>query len=222
MNHNEGRGRGSPVATSELSELLHQDPFLMNDHDILGLKNELSVKIVKLVRTHLHNAQIEGIITADTRDRLYHVYVKDLKQMERGVKRKEMLERLHALENMQSQLLHAYQESMGELHTEIQKFQSSSALNEPLIQKDESLISQAPRVERKPKPTRRQRKITRQSIQDKFRNIQKLSSSSIKFLLAGAIITLLTFIGIRFGMTLFMAMGSLMIGGTLLIRFIKG
>jgi hypothetical protein len=170
----------------------------MSDHEISDLKNKISVEIVKLVRTHLNNAQIEGIITAEIRDHLLHDHITELKQMEQGLKRKELLERLQELETMQDQLVHAYHESLGQLHTNIQNARSLSTPNEPTIQKNAIHIPQNPSVLSEPKPTRAR-----------------------KYLLSAVVISALTAIGIRFGMTLFMATGSLMIGGTLLVRFIK-
>ncbi|MCW4039955.1 MAG: hypothetical protein NWE83_04270 [Candidatus Bathyarchaeota archaeon] len=201
--------------------LLHETPFPLSDNDISDFQTEISMEIIKLVRKQLQNAQIEGLITAQTRDRLVHRYVTDLKQLEHSIKQKALQERLQKLEKMQEQLVQAYHDNLSQLHTEIQQFRSVSTPNKSNVPRNDAYIPQTS-IASKPKQVRLPRPRARRSLRNRFKILQQINIPSFsKYLLSTIIICVLTAIGIRYGMTLFMAAGSLLIGGTLLVRFIK-
>lgn len=206
------------------NDLRLQATSFPNGNDTSDFQTEISVEIIKLVRKHLTDAQIEGLITETIRDRLLHRYITELTQLEQGIKQKALQSRLQKLEKMQEQLVQAYHENLSQLQTEIQQFRGVSPPNKaPIFQTDSSLPqrpttvsefkqAQLPRPQMKAKPSRHNR----------FNAIQRISFPSIgKYLLSAIVIGALTLIGIRYGMTMFMAAGSLLIGGTLFIRFVK-
>ncbi len=206
---------------NQFSELLQEAAFSMGDDELSDFKNEISLELIKLVRTHLNHAQIKGIISTEIRDYLLTRYVADLKQMEQGIKQRKLLKRLQELETMQEQLVQVYHESLDDLHTEIQEFRSDTTMNESITQSDEHLTSPAPTVVLEPKPTQVKPQIARPATKSRFRKIQTQYASFRKYLLSATIISAFTIIGIHFGMTIFMATGALVIGGTLLTRFAK-
>jgi hypothetical protein len=197
---------------------------LMNDNDTSDFQTEISAEIIKLVRKHLQNAQIEGLITAKIRDRLLHRYYTELTQLEQNLKQKALQARLQKLEKMQEQLVQAYHENLSQLQTEIQQFREVSRPNKAPILQNDSSIPQRPMTVSESKQARlpRQQIRARLSRRNRFNAIQRISFPSIgKYLLSAIVIGALTLIGIRYGMTIFMAAGSLLIGGTLFIRFVK-
>lgn len=202
--------------------LLHKTPYPQSDIETCDFQTEISVEIIKLVRKQLQNAQIEGLITAQTRDRLVHRYVTDLKQLEQSIKQKALHERLQQLEKMQEQLVQVYHDNLSQLHTEIQQFRSVSTPNESTVPRNDTYIPQTTSTASEPKQMRLPRPRSRRSIRTQFKTIQQISFPFFsKYLFSTIIISVLTAIGVRYGMTIFMAAGSLLIGGSLLIRFIK-
>lgn len=169
----------------------------------------------------VQNAQIEGHILAKTRDRLVHRYITDLKQLEQSIKQKALQERLQKLEKMQEQLVQAYYDNLSQLHTEIQHFQSVSTLNESTVPRNDTSILQTS-IASEPKQVRLSRPRVRRSLYNRFKTLQQITIPSFsKYLLSAIIISALTAIGFHYGMTFFMAAGPLLIGCTLLVRFIK-
>jgi hypothetical protein len=192
----------------------------MNDQEVHTFQNEISMEIVTLVRTRLQKAQKEGMITAAITDRLLQSYITDLKQMEHGTTRKQLLERLHTLEKRQEELVHAYYESLRQLQTEIQQYQNVSTSNEATIQGNENPSPRTPRTLSDPEPARFNQSV--RPKRNRSRGIQQTVFSSLsKFVLPIVIISTLTIIGIRFGMTPFIVTGSFMIGATLIFRLYK-
>ena len=203
---------------------LQATSFPMNGNDTSDFQTEISVEIIKLVRKHLTDAQIEGLITATISDRLLHRYIAELTQLEHSIKQQALQERLQKLEQMQEQLLQAYHENLSQFQTEIQQFRKVSPPNKAPMLQNESSISQRPKTVSEPKQARLPRPRTRSkpSRRNRFNAIHRIRLPSIgKYLLSAIVISALTLIGIRFGMTMFMAAGSLLIGGTLFIRFVK-
>ena len=201
---------------------LRQEPaLLVNGEDATRFQNELSMDIVKLVRAHLKKAQIKGIISAETRDRLLRSHIADLRELENSNRHKQLQDRLQTLERMQEQLVHAYHENLGQLQMEIQQFQNISAPNELAVHRNSTHIPQNPRHVPEPQQSRVRRTVTPRLKRNRKRKIPHVTVSSIsKYAFPIGIISGLTTIGIRFGMTIFMVIGALMILGTLLIRFI--
>jgi hypothetical protein len=201
--------------------LLHETPFPLSDNETSDFQTEISVEIITLVHKQLQNAQIEGLITAQTRDRLVQRYITDLKQLEHGIKQKALQERLQKLEKMQEQLVQAYHNNLSQLHTEIQQFRNVSIPNESPVPRNDTSISQTS-IASEPKQVRLPRPQAKRSLRNRFKIRQQINIPSFsKYLLSAIIISALTAIGIRYGMTFYMAAGSLLIGGTLLVRFIK-
>ena len=193
----------------------------MTDQDVHAFQNEISMEIITLVRTRLQKAQMEGRITAEISDRLLQRYITDLKEMERGTKRKQLQERLRTLERKQEQLLHAYYESLRQLQTEIQQNKKVSTLNEVAIQGNENSLSRTPKTLSKPEPARFNQRVQRPT-RNRSRSIQQTVFPYLrKYVLPLVIISTFTVIGIRFGMTTFIVTGAFMIGATLLFRLYK-
>jgi hypothetical protein len=202
--------------------LLQDIQFLLNDTLARDFQTELSVEIIKLVHKQLQNAEIEGRITAQTRDRLLHRYITDLKHLEHGIKRKTLHERLQQLEKMQEQLVQEYHENLSQLHTEIQRFQVVPDPNETMIHRTNTRPPQPLLTTAESKQVRLPKASHKRAQLNRFKAIQRIGVSTLrKYLLSTIIITALTMIGIQYGMTIFMAAGSLLIGGTLLLRFLK-
>ncbi len=201
--------------------LLHETPFPLSDNETSDFQTEISVEIIKLVRKQLQNAHIEGLITAQTRDRLVRRYITDLKQLEQSIKQKALQERLQKLEKMQEQLVQAYHDNLSQLHTEIQQFRSVSTPNESTMPRNDTSTPQTS-ITPELKQVRLPQPRARRSLRNRFKILHQINIPSFsKYFLSIIIIGALTAIGIRYGMTLFMAAGSLLIGGTLLVRFIK-
>lgn len=202
---------------------LSQEPVVLVKSTGTSLfQNELSMEIVKLVHAHLQKAQIEGIISAETSDRVLHSYITNLKQLEHRNRQKQLQERLQTLERMQEQIVNAYHERLGQLTTEIQQFRSITTPNELAVHRNKIHIPQTPRPVPETQPAWVQDTVTQQPKRNRHRNKPRITFSSFsKYTFPVVIISALTVIGIRFGMTIFMAAGSLMIVGALFIRFIK-
>jgi len=206
------------------NDLRLQATSFTNSNYTSDFQTEISAEIIKLVRKHLQNAQIEGLITATISDRLLHRYIAELTQQEQGIKQKVLQSRLQKLEKMQERLVQAYHENLSQLQTEIQQFREVSRPNEAPILQNESSIPQKRKTVSEFKQARlpRSQKRARPLRHNRFNGIQRISFPSIgKYLLSAIVIGALTLIGIRYGMTMFMAAGSLLIGGTLFIRFVK-
>lgn len=202
--------------------LLQEPAALVQSEDTSLFQNELSMEIVELVHAHLQVAQIEGIISAETSDRVLQSYITNLKQLEHSNRQKQLQERLQTLERMQEQLVHAYHERLGQLKTEIQQFRSITTPNELAVHQNIIRIPQTPRPVPETQPAWIQSTVTQQPKRNQHRNKPRITFASFsKYTFPVIIISALTVIGIRFGMTIFMAAGSLMIGGALFIRFIK-
>ena len=197
----------------------------MNGDGPSDFQSEISAEIIKLVRKHLQNAQIEGLITAKIRDRLLHRYITELTQLEHNLKQTALQARLQKLEQMQEQLVHAYHENLSQLQHEIQQFRDVSPPNKLSVQQNDLHNLQTVKTASEPIQARLSwipQGKARQSKRYRFNAFQHIRFFSIgKYLLSATIIGALTLIGIRYGMTIFMAAGSLLIGGTLFIRFVK-
>ena len=70
-------------------------------------------------------AEAEGKITKDDRVQLLEKYSAEMQKLEKTIKRKELVIRLHDLENTQTNLIHMFQDKLDELNSDIKQIQSS-------------------------------------------------------------------------------------------------
>jgi hypothetical protein len=70
-------------------------------------------------------AEAEGKITKDDRVQLLEKYSTEMQKLEKTIKRKELVIRLHDLENTQTNLIHMFQDKLDELNNDIKQIQSS-------------------------------------------------------------------------------------------------
>ena len=92
------------------------------DLRILKIERE----IVAFALSRFDVAEAEGKITQEDRVYLLEKYSQEMQKLEKTIKRKELIIRLHDLENTQTNLIQMFQKKLDELNKDIKQIQSSS------------------------------------------------------------------------------------------------
>lgn len=86
---------------------------------------KIEKEIVGFALSRFDAAEAEGKITKDDRVHLLEKYSAEMQKLEKTIKRKELVIRLHDLENTQTNLIHMFQDKLDELNSDIKQIQSS-------------------------------------------------------------------------------------------------
>jgi adenylate kinase len=86
---------------------------------------KIEKEIVGFALSRFDTAEAEGKITQEDRVYLLEKYSQEMKKLEKTIKRKELIIRLHDLEHTQSNLIQLFQEKLDELNKDIKQIQSS-------------------------------------------------------------------------------------------------
>jgi hypothetical protein len=86
---------------------------------------KIEKEILAFALSRFDAAEAEGRITQEDRIYLLDKYSQEMHKLEKTVKRKELIIRLHDLENTQTNLIQMFQKKLDELNRDIQQIQSS-------------------------------------------------------------------------------------------------
>ena len=86
---------------------------------------KIEKEILAFALSRFDAAEAEGRITQEDRVYLLDKYSQEMHKLEKTVKRKELIIRLHDLENTQTNLIQMFQKKLDELNRDIQQIQSS-------------------------------------------------------------------------------------------------
>ncbi len=86
---------------------------------------KIEKEILAFALSRFDAAEAEGRITQEDRVYLLEKYSQEMQKLEKTVKRKELIIRLHDLENTQTNLIQMFQKKLDELNRDIQQIQSS-------------------------------------------------------------------------------------------------
>ena len=86
---------------------------------------KIEKEIIAFALSRFDAAEAEGKITQEDRVYLLEKYTQEMQKLEKQIKRKELLIRLHDLENTQTNLIQMFQEKLDELNRNIKQIQSS-------------------------------------------------------------------------------------------------
>ena len=86
---------------------------------------KIEKEIVGFALSRFDAAEAEGKITPADRVYLLEKYSQEMQTLEKTMKRKELIIRLHDLENTQTNLIQMFQEKLDELNRDIKQIQSS-------------------------------------------------------------------------------------------------
>jgi hypothetical protein len=86
---------------------------------------KIEKEIVAFALSRFDAAEAEGKITQEDRVYLLEKYSQEMQKLEKQIKRKELLIRLHDLENTQTNLIQMFQEKLDELNRNIKQIHSS-------------------------------------------------------------------------------------------------
>ncbi len=126
----------STVSASELEETKNELRTLRIERDI-----------VSYALTRLFEAEAQGKITQEERDRLLSKYKDDMKRLEKDLEEKELVVNLHELEGMQSNLLEMFQKRFDEISNRIEEIRSELGIEM------ETIDEISPRTEEKEEET---------------------------------------------------------------------
>ena len=98
--------------------------------NVVAAKEDLRIlkiekEILAFALSRFDAAEAEGRITQEDRVYLLEKYSQEMQKLEKTVKRKELIIRLHDLENTQTNLIQMFQKKLDELNRDIQQIQSS-------------------------------------------------------------------------------------------------
>ena len=102
----------------------------ITETSIEAVKEDLRIlkiekEIVGFALSRFDAAEAEGKITKDDRVHLLEKYSEEMQKLEKKIKRKELVIRLHDLENTQASLIQMFQDKLDELNSDIRQIQSS-------------------------------------------------------------------------------------------------
>ncbi len=86
---------------------------------------KIEKEIVGFALSRFDAAETEGKITKDDRIYLFEKYGEEMKKLEKQIKRKELVIRLHELEKTQVNLIQMFQDKLDELNSGIKQIQLS-------------------------------------------------------------------------------------------------
>ena len=172
-----------PVTTREIEEVkpkptpIFKMPVSMestiSDSELDKTQNELKTlhierDIVSYALTRLIEAEAQGRITEEEKNRLLSRYKEDMSRLERSIEEREMIVDLHELESMQSNLLGMFQKRFDDITSRIEEVRSELGLKAKTT--DELIAEEVEEeIEETPKP-----QITMQApAEDKIRRIRE-------------------------------------------------
>lgn len=86
---------------------------------------KIEKEIVAFALSCFDAAEADGKITQEDRVYLLEKYSQEMQKLEKTIKRKELIIRLHDLENTQTNLIQMFQKKLDELNRDIKQIQSS-------------------------------------------------------------------------------------------------
>lgn len=132
-----------PVPTREIEEVKPKPPptfkipssmgSTISDSELNKTQNELKTlhierDIVSYALTRLIEAEAQGRITEEEKNRLLSRYKEDMNRLERNIEEREMVVNLHELESMQSNLLGMFQKRFDDISSRIDEIRSELGL----------------------------------------------------------------------------------------------
>lgn len=140
--------------------------------------------IVSYALTRLIEAEAQGRITEDEKDRLLSKYKEDMSRLEKSVEEREMIVDLHELESMQSNLLGMFQKRFDDISSRIEEVRSelgleAKATREIIAEKVEEEIEEKPPEPQMPVQAPAEDKIRKMKEEVK-RDLEKLEQMEVE------------------------------------------
>ena len=153
-----------PSTTRKIEELKSKSPPMsrtpvsmgstISDLELDKTQNELKTlhverDIVSYALTRLIEAEAQGRITEEEKNRLLLRYKEDMSTLERSIEEREMIVDLHELESMQSNLLGMFQKRFDDISSRIEEVRSelgleAKATSEIIAEKVEEEMEETP------------------------------------------------------------------------------
>jgi anti-anti-sigma regulatory factor len=153
-----------PPTTRKIEELKPKPPPMsktpvsmgstISDLELDKTQNELKTlhverDIVSYALTRLIEAEAQGRITEEEKNRLLLRYKEDMSRLERSIEEREMIVDLHELESMQSNLLGMFQKRFDDISSRIEEVRSelgleAKATSEIIAEKVEEEMEETP------------------------------------------------------------------------------
>ena len=86
---------------------------------------KIEKEIVAFALSRFDAAEADGKITSEDRVYLHEKYSQEMQKLDKTIKRKELILRLHDLENTHTNLIQMFQKKLDELNRDINQIQSS-------------------------------------------------------------------------------------------------
>jgi hypothetical protein len=133
----------SPPPTSSVSMLssVTKDDVQRAEEDLRILSVEK--EIVSYALTRLYEAQAEGKITENDKEKLLGKYKVEMTTLEKNINDKQMVVRLHELETTQADLIKLFQEKFDEINRNIETIRGSLGLTPQLQAKEPEVGKEA-------------------------------------------------------------------------------
>jgi len=138
---------------SKIPRTLDSSGMTISDSELERARTELRTllierDIVSYALTRLFEAEAQGSITEEERERLLSKYREDMRRLEREVEEREMIVNLHELESMQSNLLEMFQRRFDDISSRIEEIRSELDLEARTGTTEEMRAEFSPEVNR--------------------------------------------------------------------------
>lgn len=183
------------------------------DIRILKVQKDLNTAIVDVINTHLDKATADRTINGAVREQLLDKFLTEAKQLEKDIDKKTLLIKLYELEKAQKDLIKQYQAQIRKLYHDMESVKGTlPPVKNPEREQSEIVNEVDFTVDSESEQTKANFLIDMRTIR---------WPSSIKLILAGGVVLAFTFLGLRFGMRMFLSLVSLLIGSAFFLSVFR-